>query len=340
MYTKIKSQGEICLLFLICAFMLVGCSSSLAAATPPTTNTSPTSAAAITYPIMSEGCGQKSTVLPGDSQIQTIFSDQLTRSYLLHIPIGYKDTVQQPLVLNFHGHGSNSQHQAFYSNFSSLANQQDFIVVYPQGTIGPDKETGWATGPARDPQVNDVLFVSDILNKLQSTLCINPSRIYATGFSNGGGMTDVLACKMAGRIAAFAPVSGSYPPVPAGCNPMRPVPILEFHGTADQVVPYNGSVAKDYPPVMQWLQEWVTRDGCTINPVVTHPVANVTEEQWGCQGNATIIHYQLAGWPHAWPHIEPHLIRLGHNPSRHVLVMASLDATSIIWTFFEEHPLP
>ena len=340
MHNKIKFQREIWLLFLLGSFIIAGCSSSVGATIPTPTSTPSTSTSVIDHPIMSKGCGRKSTVLPGHSQTQMIVSDQLTRSYFLHVPLEYKDTIQQPLVLNFHGHGSNSQQQAFYSNFSTLADQQDFIVVYPQGLVGPDRHTGWATGPARNPHVNDVLFVSDLLNTLQSTLCVNPSRIYATGFSNGGGMTYVLACKMADRIAAFAPVSGSYPPVPGGCDPSRPVPILEFHGTADRLVPYNGSSAKNYPPVMQWLQEWVTLDSCAANPIITHPIANVTEYQWkGCRGNATLIHYQLAGWPHAWPHLTKPK-HLPFRPSKHTTSTTSLDATPIIWAFFEEYPLP
>ncbi len=330
MHNKITIRWGIWFLFLIGSFIITGCSSSKGTATPTQTSI-------IDHPIVSRGCGQKSTVPPGQSQTQTLVSASLTRSYLLHIPTGYNDTVQQPLVLNFHGHGSNARQQALISNFSTLADQQDFIVVYPQGSIGPDKLTGWATGPAHDPQVNDVLFVSDLLNTLQSTLCINPSRIYATGFSNGGGMTYVLACKMADRIAAFAPVSGSYPPVPGGCEPVRPVPLLEFHGTADRVVPYNGSVAKNYPPVMQWLHAWVIRDDCATIPTVTHPVVNVTQDQWaGCRGNVTLIHDQLAGWPHEWPHV----VSIRRILSRHTPAATSLDATPRIWTFFEEHPLP
>ena len=341
MQNKIKFQGGIWLLFLLGSLIIVGCGSSAGTTLPTPTNTPSNSTTVIDHPIMSKGCGQKSTVLPGNSQTQTIVSDYFTRSYLLHIPVGYKNTLPQPLVLNFHGHGSNSRQQAVYSNFSTLADQQDFIVVYPQGLVGPDNHTGWATGPARNPHINDVLFVSDLLNSLQSTLCINPSRIYATGFSNGGGMTYVLACKMADRIAAFAPVSGSYPTVPGGCDPARPVPLLEFHGTADRVVPYIGSSTKNYPPVMQWLQSWVTLDSCTTTPIITHTVANVTEYQWkGCRGNATLIHYQLAGWPHAWPQLTGPKHFPSRPPRRTIPTVTSLNATPLIWTFFEEHPLP
>jgi polyhydroxybutyrate depolymerase len=284
-------------------------------------------------PVASEGCGKASPVELGRGTVQTVPSGSLTRSYLLYVPTGYKETVRSPLVLNFHGHGSNALIQAYTTNFSQLAEQQNFIVVYPQGIKGPDRRTGWDTGPANDPRVSDLLFVSDMLNFLQAKLCIDPTRIYATGFSNGGAMTDLLACKMADRIAAFAPVSGSYPPVPGGCNPARPVPILEFHGTADHIVPYDGSYGKNYPPIPQWLQGWVVLDGCTTTPIITHPAPGVLKEQWmGCRGDASLIHYQLTGWPHAWP--RPLLLKHGK------VLNAPVDATPIIWSFFKQHPLP
>ena len=216
---------------------------------------------------------------------------------------------------------------------SLLADQQGFIAVYPQGVVGPDGRTGWATGIRGRPRVNDVLFVSDLLTHLQSVLCIDPLRIYATGFSNGGGMTNVLACTLAGRLAAFAPVSGSYPPYPGGCHPVRPVPLLEFHGTADPVVPYNGSMSNQFPPILTWLRGWATRDGCTSGPTVFYKQANVTGLEWtNCQGNATVIQYRISGEGHVWPHVT------FNKPGG--TAVSSLSASALIWSFFQQHPLP
>ena len=170
----------------------------------------------ITTPISSAGCGKPASAPPGKSVYETAFSGGLTRTYLLHVPTGYQASSSAAVVLDFHDHGSNASQQEHRSGMSFLSNQQGFIAVYPQGVVGPDWQTGWATGARNSPQVNDVLFVSDLLNHLQAILCIDLRRIYATGFSNGGGMTDVLACTLAGRLAAFAAVSGSYPPYPGG----------------------------------------------------------------------------------------------------------------------------
>jgi polyhydroxybutyrate depolymerase len=313
----------------LCALLAASCSSSpaLASRTPlPET-------AVITTPIKSAGCGKPAPTLPGSSINEMVFSGGLIRTYLLHVPSGYQANSSEAVVLSFHGHGSNAVQQERRSGLSLLADQQGFIAVYPQGLVGPDGQTGWATGARGRPRVNSVLFVSDLLNRLQGILCIDPLRIYATGFSNGGGMTNVLACTLAGRLAAFAPVSGSYSPYPGGCHPVRPVPLLEFHGTADPIVPYNGSVSKQYPPILAWLQGWATRDGCTMGPTVFYKQANVTGLEWtNCRGNATVIQYRISGEGHVWPHVT-------FNKPGGTAVYA-LSASALIWSFFQQHPLP
>jgi polyhydroxybutyrate depolymerase len=287
----------------------------------------------VANPISSAGCGKPASALTGKSVSETIFSGGLTRTYLLHVPTGYQVDTSTAVVLDFHGHGSNARQQEHRSGLSLLADQQGFIAVYPQGVVGPDGQTGWATGLRNRPRVNDVLFVSDLLNHLQAILCIDPHRIYATGFSNGGGMTNVLACTMAGRLAAFAPVSGSYPPYPGGCHPVRPVPLLEFHGTADPTVPYNGSARERYPAILTWLQGWATRDGCTRGPTVFYKQANVTGLEWtNCQGNAIVIQYRISGAGHVWPHVR---FNKPGGPAA-----SSLSAAALIWSFFQQHPLP
>ncbi len=313
----------------LCALLAAGCSSSsaLLSRTPLPDATIDTTL------LSSAGCGKPTSVPPGKSVYETIFSGELTRTYLLHLPTGYQADSSVAVVLDFHGHGGTASQQEHRSGMSLLSNQQGFITVYPQGVVGPDGLTGWATGARESPRVNDVLFVSDLLNHLQALFCIDPHRIYATGFSNGGGMTNVLACTLAWRLAAFAPVSGSYPPYPGGCHPARPVPLLEIHGTADPTVPYNGSAKKRYPPVLAWLQGWATRDGCTRGPTTFYAQASVTGLEWtNCRGNATILHYRLAGEGHVWPHVSFNVLR--------GTAVGALSASALIWSFFQQHPLP
>jgi polyhydroxybutyrate depolymerase len=227
-------------------------------------------------------------------------------------------------VLNFHGHGSFDYVQERGSHFSALADQDDFLVAYPQGIVGPDKNTGWDTGRHKDPKSNDVLFVSDLIGALQRQWCIDSDRVYATGFSNGGGMTILLACRLASRIAAFASVSGAYPPFPGGCHPSRPVPILEIHGTADKIVPYNGSAFPQLPAIPDWLSGWAASDGCHPQPAIFYRAASITGERWtGCSDGVTLEHYRIDGGKHHWPAQRD-----------------GLDATSTIWSFLQDYSLP
>ncbi len=223
--------------------------------------------------------------------------------------------------------------RSLVTGFSRLADRLGFIVVYPQGAIGPKDESGWASGGPNQPDTNDVLFVSNLLNTLQSELCVDPTRIYATGFSNGGGLTSVLACTMAHRIAAFASVSGSYYPLPSGCDPDRAVPILEFHGTADRTVPYGGRSKLKELGTLAWLQSWAERDGCASVPRQFLSTKAVTGLEWrGCVDDAVVIHYRLSGGVHVWPD------QLG--TPRLPVADRSIDATRVIWEFFMMHPLP
>jgi len=251
---------------------------------------------------------------------------------VVHVPKIYQPNTYLPLVLNFHAHGSSAALEEQLTRFSPLADLHGFIVVYPQGMLGPDGLTGWNTYRAKDPAVDDLLFLDRLLTRLQDTLCVDAQRIYATGFSNGGGMTAVLACVFADRITAFAPVAGDYYPPPQGCHPARPVPILEIHGTADDVIPYDGSAELQYPPVAVWLSDWAERDGCVGGPSIT-TLNGVTAEEWSdCQGGVAILHDRLINIGHTWPSLGARSSLAVHSNS--------FDATSAAWAFFERFTLP
>jgi polyhydroxybutyrate depolymerase len=233
----------------------------------------------------------------------------------------------------FHGHNNTADLFEQITRFSLLSDTSGFIAVYPQGWVGPDGRTGWNTSRTKDPKVNDLLFVSDLVSTLQSQLCVDPARVYAAGFSNGGGFTAVLACRFADRFAAFASVSGDYYPQPGGCDPARPVPLLEIHGTADASVPYLGSLRLDYPSVSAWLQGWARMDGCRSGPTTFYHQGFVTGQDWTkCQGSGEVIHYTILNGSHVWPGSWSHR----SLPA----VDAHFNATGVIWSFFARRALP
>lgn len=172
----------------ICAMLLISCGSS--------DSTQPASMI-INRPITTTGCGKPALAHAGISTDQMITPGGLSRSYRLHLPMGYSMKQPQAIILAFHGYSATASDFEQSIGLSSLADQQDFIAVYPQGTGSP---SAWASGGKGDPPADDVLFVSDLLNHLQTTLCIDAQRIYAAGASNGGGMVGLLACKLAPRL--------------------------------------------------------------------------------------------------------------------------------------------
>lgn len=320
---------------LVSAVLLVGCgtvahASSGTSAPAPTATPGHAVSAVTSVSTGSAGCGHRPPTTPGTTIGEALRAGGIERAYWLHVPRGYLPTHPLPLLLSFHGHGSTGLEQQATTDFSALADRDGFLVLYPQGTVGPDGRTGWATGPKKDPTVDDVGFVSALLTHAETLVCVDPARIYASGFSNGGAMTALLACRMAERFAAFATVSGSYYPISGGCHPGRAVPLLEIHGTADTVVPYLGSPAKRLPPVAVWLTGWASRDGCKVGPtVLLRTAAQVTESWTRCAGDGIVLHYARIGGRHVWPR-EMEVSGAGRP----------IGASQVIWDFLQAYALP
>lgn len=286
----------------------------------------PAEAVVIDRPRPTTGCGRPSPAEPGVTTTLRLTSGGIDREYSLHLPAHYNSHRRYSVVLSFHGHKRTSQYQEQLSGFSPF----DTIAVYPQGLVGTDGETAW-TGAPYSAAADDVLFTSDLLNSLQRQLCVDPARIFATGKSNGGGFVGVLACRLAGRIAAFAPVSGAFYPEGGACHPSREVPILDFHGAADTTIPYTGNPAKGLPPIPEWLAAWSARDGCRSRPVSWSPIDKVTVQRWiGCDRPGDVEHYRIEGAGHVWP---------STSPNADSATPTVIDATPVIWRFFRAHPL-
>lgn len=282
------------------------------------------SAGVVDRPVPTTGCGRRPPAPAGTSVTRTVVSGGLERTYLLHLPAGYRPGRLTPLILSFHGRTRTSEYQEELTQMDAL----DAIIAYPQGTIGTDGQPSFQGAPYSSG-VDDVLFTSDLLNQVQRQLCVDPARIYANGKSNGGGFAGLLACRLASRIAASAPVSGAFYPQGGVCDPSRPVPILEFHGSADTTIPYDGEPAKGLPPIQDWLADWAARNRCVSGPVTSTPVDQVTEYRWRhCA--APVEHYKIDGLGHTWPSTTP-------NPDSATPTV--IDATPLIWQFFQRHPL-
>src|SRR5918993_830133 len=186
----------------------------------------------------SAGCGTSTNKgVPGVEVAHTINVRGAERRYLLTTPSAHDGNTPLPVVLDFHGLLEGAEVHANMSQWSALAEEEGVVAVFPHGTGDP---IHWETDIS-DPDDNDDLAYTDaVLAELGEQLCIDESRVYATGLSNGAMFTSALLCTRADLFAAAAPVAGLTDM--DSCDPSRPVPVLTYHGTADPILLFNGGV--------------------------------------------------------------------------------------------------
>ena len=268
----------------------------------------------------STGCG-KQAVSTGDYEV---VSGGLTRTYRLHVPEKYKATKVSPLILVYHGRGKTGAQTEAFSDLSKL----DAIVAYPNGVIGDEDKQAWQGAPYSANGVDDVKFTADLLDKLEGELCVDTDAVYATGKSNGAGFTGILACQLADRIAAIAPVSGAFYIEGKRCAPSRPVPVLDIHGTGDTTIPYGGDGQRDLPSIQTWVRDWAVRDHCDQDPRTTQVGDDVLKFTYkGCK--ADVVHVAVTDGGHSWPGSDA-----SSGPG---YVTQTFEAHELIGAFFKAH---
>ncbi len=259
------------------------------------------------------------------------------RSYIVHLPPGHDANTPTPLVLNFHGYGSNAGQQQFYANMDAVADTAGFIVVYPEGI-----NNAWNAFSGMVATPDDVSFTSAIIDDVNRRYKVDPTRVYACGMSNGGYMSYLLACQLDDRIAAVASVTGlAAPSTIANCNATRPVPVLQIHGTDDATVPYNGGGIGG--SVDSTINFWLVENGCPNTPPVidTLPNTNSTDGSFpisyrttGCDGGTEVQLIKIVNGGHTWPGAP--------FPFAGVVTNKDIDGSTVVWDFFSKftHPNP
>ncbi len=261
----------------------------------------------------------------GNSTAKLVYEGQ-QRTYRLYTPKAYRPDRPLPLVLAFHGYGSQGKDLANGSGFSVLAEQKGFLIAYPDGI-----ERRWNPLDKQLTGVDDVGFVSALIDQLSQTRSIDPRRIYAAGVSNGGFLVQRLACEPSSRIAAFATVVASLPSqLQSTCHPPTPIPMLMINGTADRKVPWQGG-NMPYGSLLSvpgTIDFWQRHDRCPASaPVKRLPNERIEIDRYSnCAGGSEVELIALKGVGHLWP-------RGGSGPTQ--LVNGSQE----IWSFFERHTL-
>jgi polyhydroxybutyrate depolymerase len=266
----------------------------------------------------------------------------LTRTYTVYLPAGYTPGKAWPLVLALHGRLGDGAGMRTLTHFDTVADQHGFLVVYPDGY-----RRSWADGrgttPADQAGVDDVAFLRLLIGVMVTRYHADAARVYVTGISNGGFMTQRLGCDLAGELAGIAAVAATFP-VNLSCHPARPIPYLLMQGTDDPLVPYaGGTISDDHGQGLSAsdsFAKWATLDSCTP-PIAQHTLPDIVndgthasyEEYATCAGNVQAIFYTITNGGHTWPG------GLQYLPAAIVgKTTRQLDASEVIWQFFQQFP--
>jgi len=280
-------------------------------------------------------------------QKQSFVHNGVARSYVVRAPRGLtRGDAAVPVVLVLHGGGGNAANAEKMTGFTELVERERIIVVYPEGTARRPRvplltwNAGHCCGHAMERQVNDVGFISALLDTLSAHYPVDPTRVYATGMSNGAMMSHRLGRELSPRLAAIAPVVGAlFGDEPA---PASPVSAIMINGLMDKSIPAQGgptggrsATRWDGTPTAPNIAQgtfWARANGCAPTPTRQEQGA-VIRWRYGCPAGRRVELHQLKDNGHAWPGGQRGS-RLGDRPS------ASMDATEVIWAFFESVRTP
>lgn len=256
---------------------------------------------------------------PGETTA-TLQHGGVARTFILHVPASYTGKTPVPLVLDFHGLGSSGSAQKGLSGYRALSDSEGFIVAWPNGT-----ENAWNIGKCctSSPDVDDLGFAKAIVADIQGRACVDPKRVYADGYSMGGGMSHFLACNAADVFAAVAPsafdlLAADEEP----CMPARPISVISFRGTNDPIVPYEGgasmppnglNVTIHFQGAENTLKTWSQLNGCTGTPMAG---ASGCQTYTQCKEGTEVALCTKQGGSH-----DPGDAKLG-------------------WEFMKKHPMP
>ncbi len=291
----------------------------------------------------------------GTAQRASLFYDNLKRTFKVYTPSSYDKSSPLPLVIALHGRGGNGESMILVTRkgFNKLAERDGFIVVYPDGV-----EQNWNDGRsdeeandrAHSENIDDVGFISELIDIMIKDHNADPKRVYVTGISNGAIMAYRLACELSDKITAIAPVDGNIPYMLfPGCSPSGPVSVLAINNMNDPLVPYEGGTIYGHfhrvnlgkvLSVDESVSFWVERNTCSPIPVVTEEPdrdpedgTRVIRSQYINETNgAEVVLYAIDGGGHTWPGGFQYLPQwLIGKTSR------DIDANEIIWSFFKNH---
>ncbi len=267
------------------------------------------------------------------------------REYVLHVPETLDLETPAPLVIALHQFSDTGRRMQALTGFDAIADREGFIVAYPDGIlVSWNSDIDGNTGGVKF--VDDERFILELAERLQERHNIDPDRIYLTGASNGGMMSQLMGCRHGDVFAAIAPVMGSLEKVNAdGCEPSVPLSVLLIHGTEDPIVPYEGGLQDGprspfYLSTTENLAHWAEYGGCSGDPETTAipPAEGQTGEllltsYTRCEPGIEIALCTVTGGGHTWPGSTENYDEALVGPTSY-----ALNASEYIWAFFKAHP--
>jgi len=282
-------------------------------------------------------CGNEET---GFVEERVIEHEGLERSFLIYVPTNIKENA--PLVVAIHGYTSSAKTLMGYSGINQIADKEGFLVAYPQGTKDSRDNNFFNVGYEfhSDSKVNDVNFIREIVHNLTKDYKLNSKRVFATGMSNGGDMSYLLACTSSDLFTAVAPVAGvMMKDTLENCNPVKKIPIFEIHGTKDSISKFEGDMNNEdkwgaYYDLPSTIEFWVNKHALNEKETIqlenknTEDGTTITfERYWSDESQREVWFYIVNDGNHTWPGMTGLFSRTANQ---------DINSAEEIWKFFSK----
>ena len=284
------------------------------------------------------------------SEERTIIHEGVEREFLVHIPDNL--TEDSPIVFVIHGFTGSAKQIMEYSGMNAVADREGFMVIYPQGTTDSGGNTFFNVGYEfhKDSTINDVSFLRDLFILLSEEYSLKRKQGFATGMSNGGDMSYLLACTSSDLFRAVAPVAGSLmSKTKDECDPQSPVPIFEIHGTGDQITLFDGDMENvggwgayyDLPSTISFFADAYNLDE-KFTKMITKKGEDSDydiyfERHWSQDSDEEVWMYKIVEGRHVWPGFT---INWWENPIFWYYFGSGnedINASEEVWSFFKKY---
>ena len=281
---------------------------------------------------------------------RSIIHEGVEREYLVHIPDNF--TEDSPIVFVIHGYTDSAKQIMEYSGMNEVSDREGFIVVYPQGTIDSQGNTFFNVGYEfhKDSTIDDVSFIRDLFVSLSEEYSLKRKQGFATGMSNGGDMSYLLACTSADLFRAVAPVAGSLmAKTKETCDTQSPVPIFEIHGTGDLVTLFDGDMENnggwgayyDLPSTISFFAEAYNLDKRSTKIIAKKGEGSeydiYLQRHWSQNSDVEVRMYEIVKGRHVWPGFKIHW---WENPIYWYYFGSGnedINASEEVWSFFKKY---